>query len=175
MSENKTNFIIAIRGYKVVKKEKSANFTDVTALDNSNNKVLLRIIEPLATEYVCLQDIKNLAELIQRENYVAGIFIGKQFTESALKEMSQQKIEYISEDYMPPFAIEELYQAIVNCANSQCQKKCGKVTLTTTECVEKAAYLCKTKSLTIAAKRHFEDGTVGLLKNDLKIALALTR
>jgi hypothetical protein len=76
---------------------------------------------------------------------------------------------------MPPFDIQELYLAIVNCANSQCQKKCGKALLVITECEEKPADLCKTKTLAVAAKRHFEEGTIGLLKNDLKIALALTR
>jgi hypothetical protein len=42
MSENKTNFIIAVRGIKMLKSKK-LNFTDVTALDNSNNKIILRM------------------------------------------------------------------------------------------------------------------------------------
>jgi len=175
MSENKINFIMAVRGYKSVKKQKNANVTDVTALDRSNNKVLLRIVEPLANEYINLNDIKNMTEAIKRDNYTSAILISKQFTEGALEEMSKQKIQRISEDYMPPFDIQELYLAVVNCANNHCQKKCCKVVLAIAECTEKAAELCKTKALVVAAKRHFEEGTIGLLKNDLKLALALAR
>lgn len=175
MSENKTNFIMAVRGYKSIKRQKNGNLTDVTALDSSNNKVLLRIVEPLTTEYINLNDVKNMAEVIKRDSYTSAILISKQFTGSALEEMGKQKIQHISEDYMPPFDIQELYLAVVNCANSQCQKKCGKVVSVIPECSENVADLCKTKMLVVAAKRHFEEGTVGLLKNDLKMALALTR
>jgi hypothetical protein len=175
MSVNKTNFIMAVRGYKSIKRQQNANFTDITALDNSNNKVLLRIIEPLTTEYISRNDVKNIAETIKQDNYDSAILISKQFTDNALEEMSKENIQHISDDYMLPFDVQDLYLAIINCANSQCQKKCGKVTLVITECNEKAANLCKTKALVVAAKRHFEEGTVGLMKNDLKVALALTR
>jgi len=175
MSENKTNFIIAVRGYKNVKKQKSSNFTDVTALDNSNNKVLLRMIEPLTDEYISLADIKNMSEFIKRDNYESVILISRKFTDSALEEMRKQKIQHVSEDYMPPFDTEELYSAIVDCANNQCQKKCGKALLAISDCGEKIADFCKIKLLALNAKNHFEDGTVGLLKNDLKVALALNK
>ena len=175
MSENKTNLIIAVRGYKSVKKQKNANFTDLTALDNSNNKVLLRIIEPLANEYIGIHEVKKMAETIKRENYNSAILISNQFTDNALEEMSKQEIQHVSEDYMPPFDIQDLYLAIVNSASNRCQDKCGKVGLVITECEEKVAEICKIKTLVLAAKHHFEDGTIGLLKNDLKVVLALTQ
>jgi hypothetical protein len=175
MSENKTNFIIAVRGYKNVTKQKNANFTDVTALDNLNNKVLLRMIEPLTNEYIGLNDVKNVTELIKHDNYNSAILISRKFTDSALEEMSKQKIQHVSEDYMPPFDIEELYSAIMDRASNQCQKKCGKALTVISDCDEHAAYICKIKLLAVNAKNHFEDGTVGLLKNDLKVALALNR
>jgi hypothetical protein len=175
MSENKTNLVIAVRGYKTVKKQKNANFTDVTALDNLNNKVLLRIIEPLGNEFIGIKDIKSMAEFIKRENYDSAILISRQFTDNALEEMSKQKIQHISENYMPPFDIQELYLAIVDCANNQCQKKCAKTQLVIPDCNEKVAHLCQIKTLAVNAKSHFEQGTVGLLKNDLKLALALNR
>ncbi len=174
MSENKTNLVIAVRGYKTVKKQKNANFTDVTALDNLNNKVLLRIIEPLGNEFIGIKDIKSMTEFIKQENYDSAILISRQFTDNALEEMNKQKIQHVSENYMPPFGIQELYLAIVDCANNQCQKKCGK-TIVISDCQEKLAYLCKIKTLAVNAKSHFEDGTVGLLKNDLKLALALNK
>ena len=175
MSANKTNFIIAVRGYKTVNKQYNSNFTDITALDTSNNKVLLRIIEPLNNEYVGVHDVKSMAETIKRDNIVSAVLIGKHFTDMAFEEMSKQRIQYASDDYMPSFDIQELYLAIVNRASSQCQKKCGKVSLILNECSEKAADRCVPKALVLTAKRHFEDGSVGLLKNDLKSVLALVR
>ncbi len=175
MSENKSNLIMAVRGYKSVKKQKNANFTDVTALDNSNNKVLLRIISPLTNEYIGIRDVKNMAQSIKRDNYDSAILISNQFTNNALQEMSKHKIQHISEDYMPPFNIQDLYLAIMNSTNSKCQKKCGKVGSAIAECGEKVADNCKIKTLLEDAKRHFDKGTIGLLKNDLKVALALTR
>lgn len=175
MSENQTNFIIAVRGYKSVQKQKNSNFTDVTALDNSNNKVLLRIVEPLANEYIDTNDVKNFTEAIKHDNYDSAIMISKHFTDNAIKEMSKQKIQHVSEEYMPPFEIQELYSAIVDRANSQCQKKCGKALSVITDCNEKAGDYCKTRILAMDAKRHFEEGTVGLMKNDLKMAFALMR
>jgi len=175
MSENKTNFIIAVRGYKSVKKEKNENCTDVTALDNLNNKVLLRIIEPLGEECIVTRDVRNMTQLIKNEAYDSAILISKKFTDSAVDEMGKQKIEHISDDYMPPFAIEQLYSAIVDCVNNQCMKKCGDASIEKTVCAEKKSDFCRLKGLTDTAKSHFEQGLTGLLKNDLKIALALKK
>ena len=174
--ENKTNFIIAVRGYKNIKKQKNANYTDVTALDNLNNKVLLRIIEPLGNEYITGDDVKTMTEFVKRENYDKSILVSKKFTTHAVEEMAKQKIQRVSDDYMPPFEIEELYLAIVNCANNQCQKKCGKVLSSISECTEKkVTEHCRIKGLSEIAKSHFEQGLVGLLKNDLKLALAIDK
>jgi hypothetical protein len=175
MSENKANLVMAVRGYKTVKKQKSLHGTDVTALDNLNNKVLLRIIEPLGSEYICVNDIKIMAEFIKYEQYDSGILISKKFTDGAVSEMVRHRIQYVSDDYMPPFAIEELYLAIMDLVNGQCLKKCGKVRTAKTECLEKVSEMCKLRPLAVNAKCHFEDGLVGLLKNDLKVALALDR
>ena len=175
MSENKTNFIMAVRGYTRVKTEKNSNFTDITALDDSSNKVLLRIIEPINNAYIGINDINNLADAIKNENYSSVIVISKKFTANALTELNKHKIQHISDEHMLPFDIHELYLAIINCVNLQCQKKCGKAVLTSPECNTKLTDLCKTRTLAEAAKRHFEGGNVGLMKNDLKVALALTR
>jgi hypothetical protein len=174
-SENKTNLLIAVRGYKTVKKQRNAQCTDVTALDDLNNKVLLRIIEPLGNEFIGIDDIKNVIEFIENESYDSAILISKKFTDGAVNEMVKHKIQLVSDDYMPPFAIEELYLAIMDLVNSQCLKKCGKVSSTKSECVERVLEICKIRTLTGSAKRHFEEGLVGLLKNDLKVALALNR
>lgn len=175
MSENKTNLIMAVRGYKTVKKQKNIHCTDVTALDNLNNKVLLRIIEPLGSEFIGINDIKNMADFIKFERYDSAILISKKFTDAAVSEMVKHRIQHVSDDYMPPFAIEELYLGIMDLVNCQCLKKCGKVRPVKDECLEKVSELCKLRMLAGNAKCHFEDGLVGLLKNDLKVALALNR
>jgi hypothetical protein len=173
--ENKSNFIIAVRGYKNIKKQKNASCTDVTAIDNLNNKVLLRIIEPLGNEYVGINDVKTMSDFIKQENYDSAILISKKFTDTAVNEMTSQKIQHISDDYMPPFHIEELYLAIIESINSQCIKKCGKTTPANTVCTEEKVDLCKISTLAGNAKTHFEQGLIGLLKNDLKMALAINR
>lgn len=166
---------MAVRGYKRVKTEKNANFTDITVLDDFSNKVLLRIIEPINNAYIGINDINNLAGAIKSEDYSSVIVISKKFTANALAELDKHKIQYVSDEHMLPFDIHELYLAIINCVNLQCQKKCGNAVLTSPECNTKLTGLCKTRTLSEAAKRHFEDGNVGLMKNDLKVALALTR
>lgn len=173
MSEIKTNLIIAVRGYKIVKKQRNGNFTDTTVIDNANNKVLLRAIEPLTIEHIGVNEVKNVTDFMKCECYDSAILISRHFTDNALAEMGKQRIQYISEDHMPPFDIQDLYLAIVNCANSFCQEKCRKASQTIPECIEKAVCTCRTKTLVVSAKQHFEDGSVGLLKNDLRVALTL--
>ena len=174
--ENKTNFIIAVNGYKIVKKETNTNFTDVTASDNLNKKVLLRVIEPLGNDCVVINDVYNMGKLIKRDSYDSAVLISKKFTDDAVSEMEKQRIQHVSDDFMPPFDIQKLYLAIVDFANNQCQRKCGKVPSAICDCSEtKVADVCKTRALAGSAKFHFERGLSGLLKNDLKIALALNR
>ena len=174
--ENKTNFIVAVRGYTIVKKETKTNCIDVTATDTLNNKVLLRIIEPLNNECIGSDAVKNMSEFLKTADYNQAILVSNRFTDNAVQEMAKQKIQRVSDDYMPPFEIEELYSAIVSCANNQCNKKCGKTQETISECEEiKVADLCRIKTLGKSAKSHFEQGLIGLLKNDLKTALALNK
>lgn len=173
LSLNKTNLLMAVRGYKTVKKQQSLHIIDVTAIDTLNNKVLLRRIEPLVNEYINRNDVEDMAETVKRDGYYTGILISNQFTDTALDELKKQRFQYISQDHMPSFDIHELYLAIVNCANIQCQKKCGKALLDITECNEKVADFCKIKGTVSDAKHHFEEGKTGLLNNDLKMALAL--
>ncbi len=173
--ENKTNFVIAVQGYKRVKKEKTANFTDVTAIDALDKKVLLRIMEPIGNEYISLNDVQSSIKEIKRKNFDHAVLISKKFTANAIQEMRAQKIQHVADDYMPPFGIEALYLAIVNNANDQCQKTCGKLLKAISDCTETKRNICKVKTLAQNAKAHFEQGSIGLLKNDLKVALALNQ
>ncbi len=174
--ENKFNLIMAVNGYKSVKKQRNAKFTDVTALDTLNKKVLLRVIDSLSNECVVFNDIKSMEQSIEQENCDSGFLISKKFTSAAVEEMTKQRIQYASDDHMPPFKVEKLYLAIVSCANNQCQKKCGKDPSVPSDCSGKeVADSCRLRNLVENAKGHFEEGLIGLLKNDLMIALALNR
>lgn len=174
--ENKTNFVIAVQGYKDIKKEAVSNYTDFTATDSLDKKVLLRVIAPIGNEYIGLFAIQKIIEDMKRKNFDQAIVISKKFTANAIQEMNNQKIQYVSDEYMPPFDIEALYIAIVNCASNQCQKRCGKQLKVITECTEKTyADVCKVRSLAKNAKVNFEQGSIGLLKNDLKMALSLNQ
>jgi hypothetical protein len=173
-TENKSNLLIAVRGYKSVKKQKNANYTDITVTDNLNKKILLRIIEPAGDECIDFNDVKNMAAFMKQDAYDSAVLLSKKFTESAVNEMNKQKIQYVSDDYMPPFHIKELYSAILDCVSSQCIKQCGKETSEATECIN-AEDLCRNRALAGNAKSHFEQGSVGMLKNDLKVALALNK
>lgn len=173
---NKANLIVAVNGYKILKKETKANCTDVSAMDNLNKKALLRIIEPLGSECIVVNDVLKMAESIKLGKYDCAFLISKRFTDNAIAEMLKHKIQYASDNYMPPFDIEKLYLAIVDCANNQCQRKCGKVPLAISDCLEKKATDgCKIRAVADSAKCHFEQGLVGLLKNDLMMALALSK
>ena len=173
---NKANLIVAVNGYKILKKEKDANFTDVSAIDKLNKKALLRIIEPQGNECIVANDVLKMAESIKLGEYDCAFLISRKFTDNAITQMLKYRIQYASDDYMPPFDIEKLYLAIVDYANSQCQRKCGKVPLAISDCLEKKATDgCKTRAVADSAKCHFEQGLVGLLKNDLMMTLALSK
>jgi hypothetical protein len=174
-NENKTNLIIAVRGYKSVKRQRNAKYTDVTAVDSLSKKILLRIIEPIGDEYTDLNDVKSMTEFVKSEEYDSAIMLSKKFTSTAVGELVKQNIQYVSDDIMLPFNIKELYTAITDCVNSQCMKKCGKIAADKSECAGNVSDFCKMILLAGSAKSHFEQGTVGLLKNDLKMALALNK
>ncbi|XHH08751.1 MAG: hypothetical protein ACFCUE_14470 [Candidatus Bathyarchaeia archaeon] len=172
--EYKSKFIIALRGYKITKSDRNVNYTDISAVDPLNKKVLLRTMNPLANRYTDLNDIENLSKQVKLESFDSAILLSNNFTQNATKEMIKQNIQWVSESYMPPFAIEELYHAVINCIGKQCNKKCGKLPEAIAECNEiKDADLCKIRGIAANAKAHLESGALGLLKNDLKMALAL--
>jgi hypothetical protein len=159
-----------------MKTKKLANCTDFTVFDASNKKVLLRCIEPQGKAYVGIGEVKSMIELIKREDYSRGILISNGFTAAALEGMVAGNIQQVSDVYMPPFETEKLYLTIFNRISNQCKAKCGKMGLKESNCQEKREKgPCKIKSIANNALFHFEQGWVDLLKNDLKLALALNK
>jgi hypothetical protein len=173
--EEKTQFIMAIRNLTFTKEEKHPDYTDTTAQDSSNKKILLRTIEPHGrTGFVGLDDVKSMSILMENEAYDVGILISKRFTTAALQEISDKKIQLISDEYMPYFETGTLYQTIINCVNNQCKANCGKIPQKKSECKEKIENKpCKVKALSDNSLFHFKQGWIGLMQNDLKQLLAL--
>ena len=175
--ENKTEFIIAIRNYKHQKIKKFADFTDVTASSPSNQKILLRSIEPQGKAgFVGVDEVKNMIKVMKHENYDSGILISKRFTTAAVQEMMQENIQQVSDEYMPPFDTEKLYLAITNCINDQCKANCGKIPLKESDCKgHLKGSFCKVRALSDNSSFHSEHGWIDLMKNDLKQLLSLSK
>ncbi len=172
---NKTRFLIAVRRYKVINSERNVNYTDTSVMDPLNKKLLLRSID-LGNRYVDLSDVNSLTNQVKVGAYDSAILISNNFTQNATNEMNKQNIQCVSESIMPSFAIEDLYLAIIHCASNRCNKKCGKTPEAIPECNEvKDADMCSIRGLAANAKTHLESGALGLLKNDLKMALALAQ
>lgn len=175
--EDKTEFIIAIRNYKYQKIDRHMDFIDVTASSPSNEKILLRSIEPQGkTGFVGIDDVKNMMKVMKHGDYDHGVLISKRFTEGAVQEMAQENIQQISDEYMPPFDTEKLYLAINNCINNQCKVKCGGIPLKESDCKgHLKGSFCKVRALSDNSSFHFAHGWIDLMKNDLKQLLSLTK
>ncbi len=175
--EEKTAFIMAIRNYKYSKKKRSADFTDTTASDASNKKILLRSIEPRGKAgFVGVDEVKSMLKVMKSQNYDNGILISKRFTTAAVQEMLEQKIQLVSDEHMPYFDTEELYLTINNCIDNQCKANCGKILQKKSDCTGRLEDSpCKVRALSDNCLFHFEHGWIDLMKNDLKQLLALNK
>jgi hypothetical protein len=174
--EDKAELIIAVRNYKFKSRKKRIDGVDFTVSDTqSDEKVLLRSIEPQAKAgYVGLDDVKKMLEVMKSQDCDRGVIIGKRFTVAAAEQMALEKIQQVSDEYMPPIKPENLYFTVNDCVNSLCKAKCGRVPLKNSDC---KAYLeaesCRVRSISVDALFHFERGWINLLKNDLKQLLSL--
>ena len=175
--EDKTEFIMAIRNYTYKKTETNADYIDVTASDSLNKKILFRSLEPHGKAgFVGVDDVKNMIDVIENESYDRGIFIGKRFTEAAVQEMADKKIQLISDEYMPHFDTEKLYLTITNCINNQCKTNCGKIPEKKSECKQVIhGASCKVRALSDNSTFHFQHGWVDMMQNDLKQLLAIRK
>jgi hypothetical protein len=175
-TQDKTEFIMAIRKYTCTKTERRSERIDVTASNASNEKILLRSIEPQGAGFVGVDEVKKMIRVMKNEKYNTGILIGRRFTTAAVQEMRLGKIQQVSDEYMPPFDTENLFLAIANCVDEQCKAKCGKIPLKKSDCT---GYLhgnpCRVRALSDNSIFHFKRDWINLMKNDLKQLLSLSR
>lgn len=176
--EDKAELIIAIRNYKCEKRKKRTDGMDFTVSDvASDEKILLRSIEPQSKAgFVGVDDVKKMLKVMKSEKCDRGVLIGKRFTVAAVEEMALDKIQQVSDEYMPPFKPEQLYITVNDCVKNLCRAKCGKVPLKESDCKSYTdENACRVRAISRNASFHFEKGWISLLKDDLKQLLLLNK
>jgi hypothetical protein len=160
-----------MRNFICEEREKWDQGMDITALDEeSNEKVLLRIVESKSKSgFVGVDAVREMLEAMEREDYDKGVLLGKKFTVAAKRELMENDIQRISENYTPRFKPERLYLRINNYVNDLCKAKCGKIPKKESDCKGD----CRIRIISDNASFHFEQGWIKLMKNDLKQLLAI--
>jgi hypothetical protein len=162
---------MSMRNFICEEREKWDQGMDITALDEeSNEKVLLRIVESKSKSgFVGVDAVREMLEAMEREDYDKGVLLGKKFTVAAKRELMENDIQRISENYTPTFKPERLYLRINNYVNDLCKAKCGKIPKKESDCKGD----CRIRIISDNASFHFEQGWIKLMKNDLKQLLAI--
>ena len=162
---------MSMRNFICEEREKWDQGMDITALDEeSNEKVLLRIVESKSKSgFVGVDAVREMLETMEREDYDKGVLLGKKFTVAAKRELMENDIQRISENYTPRFKPERLYLRINNYVNDLCKAKCGKIPKKESDCKGD----CRIRIISDNASFHFEQGWIKLMKNDLKQLLAI--
>jgi hypothetical protein len=91
--------------------------------------------------------------------------------------MDREKIEAVSEVFMPRFTLERLYMAVNSCIENLCRAKCGHVPVTELDCegFVDGHYCCDVRLRSDNASFHFKHGWVRFLEKDLAKLLAIAR
>jgi hypothetical protein len=176
--EDKAELIIAVRNYKCEKRKKWSDSIDFTVSDvESDEKILLRTIEPQSKAgFVGVDDVKKMLKAMKSEDCHRGVLIGKRFTTAAAEEMATEKIQQVSDEYMPPFNPEKLYLTINDRVNDLCRARCNDIPLKQSDCKAfTAGSSCRVRTVSNNALFHFERGWTCLLKDDLKQLLSLRK
>jgi hypothetical protein len=177
--ELKAELVMAIRDYECEERQRRDKGIDFTASDaKSDAKILLRVItEPKSkSELVGIDAVRKMTETMKLENYDKGVLIGKKFSEAAKREMSQESIQMVSEEFMLSLKPQELYLTIRDYIDDLCQTKCGYVPKKESDCEGKDSnghYSCKIRRISDNASFHFGRGWTRFLENDLMQLLAV--
>lgn len=175
----KAEVISAVRGYekrRTRRKEGSVDFT--VSPSETDEKILIRIITEgkAKSGYVGTDAVKEMSDILKKQNYDKGILIGKRFTETAKSEMKRENIEAVSERFTR-FKLERLYSAIDRCVRNLCKAKCGHVPIKESDCKGYVAghYSCDVRLVSDDASFHLEHGWIGFLERDLAKLLAIEK
>ncbi|MFB0567556.1 MAG: restriction endonuclease [Candidatus Bathyarchaeia archaeon] len=176
----KAKVISAIRDYenrRVRRDEKKVDFT--VSPSDSDDKILIRVITEAKPKsgYVGIDTVREMSEVLKKQNYDKGILIGKRFTEGAKSEMEHENIEAVSDRIAPHFKVERLYLTIEGCIENLCRAKCGHVPVKETDCkgYVDGNYSCDVRLISDNASFHLEHGWIGFLEKDLAKLLAIEK
>jgi len=176
----KAQVISAVRDYenrRIRRKEKKVDFT--VSPSDSDDKILIRVITEAKSRsgYVGVDTVREMSEVLKKQNYDKGILIGNRFTEGAKSEMEHEDIEAVSERIAPAFKVEQLYLAIEGCTKNLCRAKCGRVPVKESDCkgYVDGDYSCDVRLISDNASFHLEHGWIGFLEKDLAKLLAIEK
>ncbi|MFB0514577.1 MAG: hypothetical protein ACETVQ_03270, partial [Candidatus Bathyarchaeia archaeon] len=127
--------------------------------------------------YVGVDIVREMSEVLKKQNYDKGILIGKRFTEGAKSEMEHENIEAVSERIAPHFKVERLYLAIEGCIENLCRARCGRVPVKKSDCkgYVDGNYSCDVRLISDNASFHLEHGWISFLEKDLAKLLAIEK
>ncbi len=170
--EEKAEFVMAVKDYECEERQRWGEGVDIAASDaNSDDKVLLRVItDPKSRSgFVGINAVREMAEMMEHEDYNKGVLISKRFTEAAKEEMERKNIQMVSDRFMPPLEPEKLYLKIQKHIDRLCKSECGKTPQKESDCkgYSNANYSCKIRLISDNASFHFERGWTSRLQNDL--------
>jgi hypothetical protein len=176
--ELKAELIMVIKDYECEERQRRNEGIDLTASNaKSDDKILLRLItEPKSKSgIITVDDVKNMVETMEKENYDKGVIISKRFSKAARREVSQEKIQMISEKNMPRFKPQRIYLTIRDCIDDLCKTKCCLIPEKESDCkgYHNGYYSCKIRLISDNASFHLERGWTNLLQEDLMQLLAI--
>ena len=176
----KAEVISAVRDYenrRTRRKEKKVDLT--VSPSDSDDKILIRVITEANSKsgYVGVDTVREMSDVLKKQNYDKGILIGKRFTEGAKSEMERENIEAVSERIAPHFKVERLYLAIEGCIENLCRAKCGHLPVKESDCkgYVDGNYSCDVRLISDNVGFHLEHGWIGFLEKDLAKLLAIEK
>lgn len=177
-AEDKAGVIIALRNYKCERKKKRSDGVDFSVVDSaSDEKILMRAMNPQTKAgFVSVDDVKRMLKDMKTQKCDRGVLISRRFTNAATEEMALGKIQQVSDEYMPPASLENIYGTLNDHVNSMCKAKCGAASEKKSDCQSlKDGSECRVRTISNNATFHFERGWTSLLNGDLRQLLSLPK
>ncbi len=180
-AELKAELLMATKGYECEERRSWEEGIDFVASDTeSDEKILLRVITETKSnsEVLGVDVVRQMAEILERNNYDRGVLFGEKFSEAAHSETDRKGILIVSKNFMPPIGYQELYPAIDNCIDDLCRAKCGQAPEKKTDCKgedSEGSFFCKIRLISDNATFHFERRWTDLLKQDLMKLLRMRK
>ena len=177
---DKAEVVLAVRGYETVDIRKKETLVDYTVSpQKSDDKILVRVIieTPAKTRCIGVDSVREMSDLLEKQNYNKGVLVGKRFTEAAKNEMKRDSIEMISDIIKPHFELMKLFSIINGYVQKLCKAKCGQIPLKDSDCngYTNRHYSCDVRLTSDNADFHFERGWTSFLEKDLIKLLAIEK